>query len=225
MYLYSKKQINDMSIIGSLRKTRDNCIEAVKDDKYLKIALIILLFAFFLGYSMRFFDFTKSPIMGEIGVIYPIHQEAFPYYMGGIAIQSDMAGSVRYDRISESPIDFLYVMRNNVISAVLLVGTGVLLGIPTVVFTFLVGLSAGASIAEVLEFAGLIVALKTIFLLTTYVIAVALSASIGIEVGSAIIRYFKDNRFEIDRKIYDKAIAVIIIVVINIILQYVLLVM
>ncbi|MCK5043257.1 MAG: hypothetical protein KAR51_04475, partial [Candidatus Aenigmarchaeota archaeon] len=68
-------------------------------------------------------------------------------------------------------------------------------------------------------------ALKTIFLLTTYVIAVALSASIGIEVGSAIIRYFKDNRFEIDRKIYDKAIAVIIIVVINIILQYVLLVM
>ncbi len=209
-----------MSIVGCFRKTKDSCIEAVKDDKYLKIALMILIFAFFLGYSMRFFDFTKSPIMGEIGVIYPIHQEAFPYYMGGIA-----ESKVSYDRISESPIDFLYVMRNNVISAVLLVSTGVLLGIPTVVFTFLVGLSAGASIAEVLEFAGLIVALKTIILLATYMIAVVLSASIGIEVGSAIIRYFKDNRFEIDRKIYDKAIAVIIIVVINIILQYVLLVM
>ena len=145
--------------------------------------------------------------------------------MGGVALESrSMDSTISYDRISESPIDLLYVMRNNVISAVLLVGTGVLLGIPTVIFTFLVGLSAGASIAEVLEFAGLIVAVKTIFLLTTYVIAVVLAASIGIEIGLAIIRYLKTNIFEIDKKIYDKAIAVMIIVVINIILQYVLLV-
>ncbi|MBW6461919.1 MAG: stage II sporulation protein M [DPANN group archaeon] len=215
-----------MSFKSKIKNIVKNCTDSVKEDKYLKIALIILLFAFFLGYSIRVFDFTKSPIMGEIGVIYPIHQEAFPYYMGGVSLESrSMDSSISYDRISESPIDILYVMRNNVISAVLLVSTGVLLGIPTVVFTFLVGLSAGASIAEVLEFAGLIVAAKTIFLLTTYMIAVVLAASIGIEMGSAIIRYLKTNIFEIDKKIYDKAIVVIIIVVINIILQYVLLVM
>ncbi|NOQ55494.1 MAG: hypothetical protein GQ477_01670 [Nanohaloarchaea archaeon] len=215
-----------MMLKSKIKTMIRDSIDSVKNDKYLKIALIILLFAFFLGYSMRVFDFTKSPILGEIGVIYPIHQEAFPYYMGGVALESrSMDTKVSYDRISESPIDLLYVMRNNVISAVLLVGTGVLLGIPTVIFTFLVGLSAGASIAEVLEFAGLIVALKTIFLLTTYVIAVVLAASIGIEIGSAIIRYLKTNIFEIDKKIYDKAIAVIIIVATNIILQFVLLVM
>ncbi len=215
-----------MMLKSKIKTMIKNVTDSVKEDKYLKIALIILLFAFFLGYSMRVFDFTKSPILGEIGVIYPIHQEAFPYYMGGVALESrSMDATISYDRISESPIDLLYVMRNNVISAVLLVGTGVLLGIPTVIFTFLVGLSAGASIAEVLEFAGLIVALKTIFLLTTYVIAVVLAASIGIEIGSAIIRYLKTNKFEIDKKIYDKAIAVMIIVVINIILQFVLLVM
>lgn len=220
------KSITNMRFRPKLKMMVKNVTDSVKEDKYLKIALIILLFAFFLGYSMRVFDFTKSPILGEIGVIYPIHQEAFPYYMGGVALESrSMDSTISYDRISESPIDLLYVMRNNVISAVLLVGTGVLLGIPTVIFTFLVGLSAGASIAEVLEFAGLIVALKTIFLLTTYVIAVVLAASIGIEMGSAIIRYLKTNIFEIDKKIYDKAIAVMIIVVINIILQFVLLVM
>ena len=216
-----------MRLISNIKSKVFDITDYIKKDKYLKVALIILLFAFFLGYSMRVFDFTKSPILGEIGVIYPIHQEAFPYYMGGVSLESRAIGDggISYDRISESPIDLLYVMRNNIISAVILVGTGVLLAIPTVIYIFLVGLSAGASIAEVLEFASFIVAIKTIFLLITYVIAIVISTAIGLEIGSTIIRYLKTNIFEIDKGIYDKAIVAIILVVINIILQYVLLVM
>ena len=58
-----------MMLKSKIKTIVKNGADSVKEDKYLKIALIILLFAFFLGYSMRVFDFTKSPILGEIGVI------------------------------------------------------------------------------------------------------------------------------------------------------------
>ncbi|MEA2003449.1 MAG: stage II sporulation protein M [archaeon] len=199
-------------------------LNAIKNDRFMKIAFITIIFAFFLGYSMRFLDFTKSPFMGEIGVIYPIHQEVYPHYIGSMSSGLDRM-EMSYDKISESPIDFLYVMRNNVISAVLLAGTGVLLAVPTIIFTFFVGLSAGASIAEVLEFASLLIAVKTIFMSATYLIAVALASSIGIEVGFAILKFLREKKMEISKIIYDKALLLMLLVVINIILQYVFLVM
>ena len=213
-----------MSQLKEIKDGIATSLTAIKNDRFMKIALITIIFAFFLGYSMRFLDFTKSPLMGEIGVIYPIHQEVYPHYIGSMS--GGLGGrEISYDKISESPIDFLYVMRNNVISAVLLAGTGVLLAVPTIIFTFLVGLSAGASIAEVLEFASLLIAVKTIFMSATYLIAVALASSIGIEVGFAILRFLREKKMEISKIIYDKALLLMILVVINIILQYVFLVM
>ena len=213
-----------MSQLKEIKNSISTSLTAIKNDRFMKIALITIIFAFFLGYSMRFLDFTKSPLMGEIGVIYPIHQEVYPHYIGSMS--GGLGGrEISYDKISESPIDFLYVMRNNVISAVLLAGTGVLLAVPTIIFTFFVGLSAGASIAEVLEFASLLIAVKTIFMSATYLIAVALASSIGIEVGFAILRFLREKKMEISKIIYDKALLLMILVVINIILQYVFLVM
>ena len=213
-----------MSQLKEIKNSISTSLTAIKNDRFMKIALITIIFAFFLGYSMRFLDFSKSPIMGEIGVIYPIHQEVYPHYIGSMS--GGLGGrEISYDKISESPIDFLYVMRNNVISAVLLAGTGVLLAVPTIIFTFFVGLSAGASIAEVLEFASLLIAVKTIFMSATYLIAVALASSIGIEVGFAILRFLREKKMEISKIIYDKALLLMLLVVINIILQYVFLVM
>ncbi|MEA3229724.1 MAG: hypothetical protein U9P44_02310 [archaeon] len=215
-----------MGYLGEIKKSVNMGLHTIMSDRFVKIASIIIIFAFFLGYSMRFLDFTKSPFMGEIGVIYPIHQEAYPYYIGGMSGHKAMAETATgYERISESPIDFLYVIRNNVISAVLLTGTGVLLAIPTVIFTFLVGLSAGASIAEVLEFASLIIAVKTIFLFVTYAAAVVLAASVGIEIGFVIIGFLRGKKIEVSKTMYDKALLLMLLAVINIILQYVLLVM
>ena len=213
-----------MAQLKHIKNSIATSLTAIKNDKFMKIALITIIFAFFLGYSMRFLDFSKSPIMGEIGVIYPIHQEVYPHYIGSMS--GGLGGrEISYDKISESPIDFLYVMRNNVISAVLLAGTGVLLAVPTIIFTFFVGLSAGASIAEVLEFASLLIAVKTIFMSATYLIAVALASSIGIEVGFAILGFLREKKMELSKIIYDKALLLMLLVVINIILQYVFLVM
>ncbi|MBW6451400.1 MAG: hypothetical protein K0B02_01605 [DPANN group archaeon] len=197
--------------------------KAISQDKFVKIALMILLLSFFLGYTMRFLDFTKSPIFGSIGVIYPIHQETYPYYsqnVGGGEF-SDMNREI----IPNSPIDFLYVIRNNIVSAVLVSSMGVLIAIPTAIFTFLVGMSAGASIPEVLEFASTFIAIKTILLFILYTAAITLAASIGLEIGFMILKFIKDKKIEVNKTLYDKLILLMILVIINIILQYVLLVM
>lgn len=198
-------------------------LKAISKDKFIRIALVILLLSFFLGYTMRFLDFTKGPMFSTIGVIYPIHQEAYPHYIPGMSGYEQVG--MKTDMISESPIDFLYVARNNIVSAVLLCSMGVLLAIPTAVFTFLVGISAGASIPEVLEFAGALIAIKTISLFVLYAAAITLAASIGLEIGFAVLRFAKDKKIKIDKIIYDKAILLMILVIINIVLQYVLLVM
>ncbi len=200
-------------------------IKSLKEDKYIKIAAIILFAAFFLGYSMRFLDFTKSPALSSIGVIYPIHQEAYPHYMDSM-IGYEGSPGIRggYDQISESPIDFLYVARNNIVSSVLIVFTGVLFAVPSIIFAFLTGLTAGQSIPEVLEFANGFIAAKTIFLFISYAFAIILAASIGIELGIALLKFIKEKKLQLEKTIYDKALLLIIITILNIILQYLLLV-
>ncbi|NOR84582.1 hypothetical protein GQ473_00545 [archaeon] len=200
-------------------------LKNLKEDKYIKIAAILLFAAFFLGYTMRVLDFTKSPALSSIGVIYPIHQESYPHYMNsmiGYESSSSMRGG--YDQISESPIDFLYVARNNIVSSVLIVFTGVLFAIPSIIFTFLTGLTAGQSIPEVLEFANGIIAAKTIFLFISYAFAIILATSIGIELGIALFKFIKEKKLQLKKTIYDKALLLIIITILNIILQYLLLV-
>jgi uncharacterized membrane protein SpoIIM required for sporulation len=211
--------------------------EHILQNRFIKISLILLFAGFFLGYSMRYLDFIKRPILENVGVIYPIQEQYIQNYYpflssdGGISIEksSDAYTSYAirpgYEEIGQSPIDLLYVMRNNIISALILIATGVLIGIPSVIYLFVVGLAAGASIPEVLEFASFGIASKVIFCLIFYAIAVIIATSIGIELGRMVLDFIRGREVRIEKNIYDRAILVIAFVIVNIALQFVLLVM
>lgn len=185
------------------------------NNKYVRLAAILFFFGFFLGYTMRFLDFIKSPVFTNIGVIYPVHQEASPrifdYALRG------------YEYPSPS-VDLLYVVRNNIVSGVLLASIGALAAVPTAIYTFIIGISSGASIPEVLEFANLAIAIKTIIAFLFYSFAAIISASLGLELGASVVAFAQGKKFSIEKSVYDRAIVAGALIVINIILQYVLLV-
>lgn len=189
------------------------------ENRYVKIAAILFFASFFLGYSLRFLDFITDPPFGRIGVIYPIHEE-----FQRMHLLERAAGIGGYENVGESPIDLLYVLRNNAISAILLVTIGVLAGIPTAIYLFLIGITAGASIPEVLEFASLWIAAKTIFSFLFYTAAVITAGSLGIEAGKGVVDFMRGNRFAIERSAYDRALLLFALVILNVILQYFLLV-
>jgi uncharacterized membrane protein SpoIIM required for sporulation len=218
-------------------KKSNNAWQSFKEyfilNRFVKIALILLFAGFFLGYSMRYLDFVKKPMLSDVGVVYPIHQQytnnyyPYPMYRGAmmekVAMDSSYVSS-GYDEIGESPIDMLYVMRNNIISALILIATGVLIGIPSIIYLFVIGLSAGASIPEVLEFAPFGMGVKVIFCFILYAVAVLFATSIGIELGKIVLDFIRGREIKVDKSIFDRAILVIGLVIVNIVLQYLLLV-
>lgn len=189
-------------------------------NRYVKIAAILFFASFFLGYSLRFLDFITDPPFGRIGVIYPIHEE----YQRLHLLERAAGIYPGYENAGESPLDLLYVLRNNAISAILLVTIGVLAGIPTAIYLFLIGVTAGASIPEVLEFASLWIAAKTIFSFLFYTAAVITAGSLGIEAGKGVVDFMRGNRFAIEKSAYDRALLLFALVILNVILQYFLLV-
>ncbi len=184
-------------------------IKNLLKNRYVKLALILFIAGFFLGYTIRILDFTQRTFFDDTGVIYPIHQEQLKGY--------EMPQE-------ESEVDLLYVMRTNIISVILLVAIGAVFAFPTIVYLFLIGLSAGTSIPEVLEFAGILMAIKVLICFASYAITVILAGSIGIEIGKMLWQFIKEKKIKIQKDMYDRALYALILIVINIILQYVLLV-
>ncbi|MFP4111700.1 MAG: stage II sporulation protein M [Candidatus Woesearchaeota archaeon] len=197
-------------------------IHEMLSNRFVKIALILFFAGLFLGYSMRYLDFIKRPILENVGVIYPIHEQ---YLSNNLQYaDSSVRPDVSYEQVGESPIDMLYVMRNNIISALILIATGVLIGIPSIIYLFIIGITAGASIPEVLEFAPAGIALKVVFLFVLYAIAVMAATSIGIELGKFVLDFIRGREIKIDKSVYDRALLVVGLVIANVILQYLLLV-
>jgi len=190
-------------------------------NRYVKIAAILFFASFFLGYSLRFLDFITSPPFGRIGVIYPIHEE---YQYNQHLLERAAGIYPAYENVGESQIDLLYVLRNNVISAILLVTIGVLAGVPTAIYLFLIGITAGASIPEVLEFASLLIAAKTIFSFLFYTAAVITAGSLGIEAGTNVLDFIRGNKPSLDSSVYDRTLLLFALIILNIIIQYALLV-
>lgn len=207
---------------GSLGRLKDLFFQGYLGNRFVKIALILLFAGFFLGYSMRYLDFIKRPVLEDVGVIYPIHQQY--RYVNPEYDTFNVRDTSSYEQVGESPIDMLYVMRNNVISALILIATGVLIGIPSIIYLFIIGITAGASIPEVLEFAPFFVGLKVIFLFILYALAVVIATSIGIELGKIVLDFIKGREIKVDKSLYDRAIFVVVLVIVNIVLQYALLV-
>ena len=191
-------------------------------NKYVRFAGLIFLAGFFLGYTMRLFDFINAPIFSTLGVIYPIHNEArfYSYVEMGLPEERVAMMTERFG----TTIDVLYVMKNNVVSPFILITTGVIFALPGVVMTFLVGISIGTSIPEVIEFLGPGLMLKTIFASLFYVAAIILAASIGFEIGESMIRFMRKGKFKVSQELYNRSVILILLIILNILIQYFLLV-
>ena len=199
-------------------------LEKLIKNRYLRFGAMIFLAGFLLGYTLRLFDFITAPVFSRIGVLYPIHNEArFHAYteMKAYGVKTSIFG----DEMLEKKVDALYVMRNNVVSSFLLITTGVVFAIPGIFMTFLVGVSVGASFPEVVEFLPAELALKTVGLAALYIAAILIAASIGLEIGAMMLNTVRQKKIKLKRDLYDRFVMLLALILINIILQYVLLVM
>lgn len=193
------------------------------DNKYFRFAAIIFFAGFFLGYTMRLFDFITAPVFSRVGVLYPIHNEARHHAYMEMGIAAEKSGIITENLGSQ--VDALYVMRNNIVSSFMLVTAGAVFAVPGVFMTFLVGMSVGASFPEVVEFLPAGLAVKTSSLAVLYILAVLISASIGFEIGKMMLDFVRQKRVRVNKSLYNRFVVLLSLILINMVLQYVLLVM
>jgi len=199
-------------------------------DKFIWFAALVFFAAFFIGYTLRFFDIRERPVCC-FEFIYPIHAETL-YAMEGFT-EYPVGDFNRYSVVLPSApyktrpyeIEFLDVLRYNIIPAVSIIGSGVLLSIPSVTLLFVIGIASGSSFPEILEFTPVIMNFKVGITLLTFMIAMIFSASSGFHIGSMVYLLIKEKKIQVKKVFYDHVLIAAAFVCVGIILQYVLLVM
>ncbi|MCD6166583.1 hypothetical protein J7K19_07755 [bacterium] len=171
---------------------------------------------------MRFFDISEGPVCC-FEFIYPIHAETL-HAMEGFYRYSVVPPPAPY-KTRAYEVDFLDVLRYNIVPAVSIIGSGVLLSIPSATLLFVIGIASGSSFPEILEFTPAIMNLKVGIVLITFIIAMIFSASSGFHIGSMVYLLMKEKKIQVKKVFYDHILIAAAFVCAGIILQYVLLVM
>jgi len=181
---------------------------SIKGEKFLKIAWVIFFSGFFLGYTLRFLDVARSLAFG-FEPIYPIHRETM-YSMKALGYSVEL--------------EFLDVLRANIVPAVTTIGGGALLGIPSATLLFVIGIVSGASFAEIVEFTPLLMNIKVAICLAIFMGAMVFSASVGFQIGEKIYNSIRRKEIKVERELYDHFLIASVLVILGIIIQYLLLV-
>lgn len=189
----------------------------MKNEKFLWFAGMVFFAGFFIGYTLRFLDVVKGPVFG-FEPIYPIHRETI-YAMKALGGYGYGAPTFEYE------IELLDVLKSNIVPAVAVIASGVLICIPSVTLLFVIGIASGSSLAEILEFTPFIMNIKVGAVLLVFTAAMIFSASAGFHIGSSVYFLIKDKKLEIEKSFYDHILIGSALVGLGIILQYVLLVM
>jgi uncharacterized membrane protein YedE/YeeE len=191
----------------------------LRDKKFLWFACMVFFAGFFIGYTLRFLDVIHGPAFG-FEPIYPIHRETV-YAMRALGGYGYGYGAPAY----EYEIELLDVLRSNVVPAVSIVASGVLVCVPSVTLLFVIGIASGSSLAEILEFTPFIMNTKVGAVLSVFTAAMIFSASAGFHIGSSVYLLIKDKRLQVEKSFYDHVLIASALVGLGIVLQYVLLVM
>jgi len=154
--------------------------------KWFKISIAIFLGGFFIGYNLGFLDFTPTPIP---------FQYLVPY-LGRVMFSAYYPGSV-------PQVDKLDYVKYTFAEAVVVSAGGVLIGLVTVGALFILGLSVGASLPSILEYAGTLVASQSLVFAVLFTCAMIFLGTSGLSLGSSILHLAKNTAFKIDRRTYD----------------------
>jgi len=121
-------------------------------------------------------------------------------------------------------LEFLDVLRANIVPAVTTIGGGALLGIPSATLLFVIGIISGASFAEIVEFTPLLMNIKVAVCLAIFMGAMVFSASVGFQIGEKIYNTIRRKEIKVERELYDHFLIASVLVILGIIIQYLLLV-
>lgn len=190
----------------------------MENKKFIWFASMVFFSGFFIGYTLRLLDVVKGPVLG-FASIYPIHREAM-YAMQSFGGYGNSALPV-----SKYEMGILDVLKSNIVPAVAIIASGVLICIPSVILLFVIGMVSGSSLAEILEFTPIIMNIKVGAVLAVFTAAMIFSASSGFHIGSSAYFLIKEQKIRIEKSFYDHMLIGSALVIFGIILQYVLLVM
>lgn len=184
----------------------------------LKIALMVFFGGFFIGYTARFFDVIRFPIIR--GFLFPIYEQvvAAMEAHGGYPSFSFMGIQQQFE------IEAIDVFKHNFFPAVLLIGTSILFGLPTMVLLFIIGVGAGSSFAEVIEFTPLAMTARFFISSLFFVGAMVYASSVGFHTCSYLLDTIRSREFKVEKTFYDHILITAGLVLFGIVVQYILLV-
>lgn len=172
---------------------------------------------FFIGYTARFFDVIRFPII--LGSLFPIYNQVVA------AMEARGGYPAHFIGFSQQfEIEAIDVFKHNFLPAVLLIGTSILFGLPTMVLLFLIGIGAGSSFAEVIEFAPPFITLKFFFSSLVFVGAMVYAASVGFHICSFLYDTIRSREFTVEKTFYDHILITAALILVGIVVQYRLLV-
>ncbi|GBE18698.1 hypothetical protein BMS3Abin16_01304 [archaeon BMS3Abin16] len=181
-------------------------------DNSLKIALMIFISGFYIGYTLRFFDVICTPLVR--GFLFPIYDQAVasmkPYggYPNSQFIGYGISESTGFD-----------IFKNNFLPATLLIGTSIIFGLPTMIILFFIGVGAGSSLAEIIEFTTLSTSLQFIVATIIFAAMVVYAGSVGFYICSFLYDTIRNRDFKVEKTFYDHILVTAGLVVLGIIVQ------
>jgi len=170
--------------------------------KWFKISTAIFLGGFFIGYNLGFLDFVPTPIPFQYLVPYLAKVMSSAYYPGSVP-----------------QIDKLDYVKYTFAEAVVVLGGGVLIGLVTVGALFILGLSVGASLPSILEYAGASAASQSIVFAFLFACAMIFLGTSGLSLGSSILHLAKNTAFKIDRRTYDAFLLGLAFLILSILME------
>ncbi len=188
-------------------------------DNSLKFAALIFFGGFFIGYTIRFFDIIPRPLTYDW--FFPIYKEAvlamesYGGYANEFTIKTFMGGT---------ELEALDVLTYNLMPLILIIGGSVLFGIPSMIMIFIVGIGAGSSLAELIQFTPVIMNIKVLVTASIFVLAMIYSSSAGFHICSYLYDTVTSKQFKVEKSFYDHLLLASGLVIAGIVLQYILLV-
>jgi len=174
----------------------------------LKVAALLFLSGFYLGYTVRFFDIIPETL--DSGYLYPLYPLAkasswvLPYFRHGLR---------------PSSLSALDVTRYNLFPAALLIATGSLFALPTMILLFIIGFFTGMGLVEIVQYAPVGAALYLLLTTGLFTASMLYCASTGFHLCSSVTEVIEGGEFRLSKTLLDHLLLSIGITLLSIAVQ------
>lgn len=174
-------------------------LKSIIEFKWFKISTTIFLGGFFIGYNLSFLDFTWFPFPTLVP------------YLANKAYFNDYSQSLLLEKLE--------YIKYTLAEAVIVLAGGVLIGLLTVGALFILGLSIGASLPYILEYAKALTIAQSFIFIALYACSLMFLGASGLSLGASILQLAKNTTWKIDKRAYNSFFLGLIFLIFTIVIE------